>query len=327
MRSLVAALLRSESTAGESRLASDPWRVGWTRGGSCRALAEALGGSEAQHIGSNLAESCVDHRIDVLVAPRLSSFDLVPVAVPHDVDLTRVEAVTIAVSDGPHSELAVHLGARLAARLGVPGEIVTAHRTERELGAALSRLEYLALPYPRLDRRDLRVETPAALTEALEPGTLLVLGAPGGSWLHRHILGPGHRLAVAAPGGAVAVRSAPRRCFHGMLDGLGATVEPTMAAGEARRIIHAPSLPVTDAGRLVGIVRRRRLDRAAADALVATLMEPPVALSATEPLEAAGDLRERLDGGPVPVVGPTGRLIGTIPSRGPAPPATLRRAS
>ena len=94
------------------------WNVGWTRGHGCQPLASVLGDGVATAIRDDLGRACVNERIDLLVARRLTSFDLVPVVVPHSVELDTVEIVTVAVSDGPHSPLAVAAAARLAARPG-----------------------------------------------------------------------------------------------------------------------------------------------------------------------------------------------------------------
>jgi CBS domain-containing protein len=47
--------------------------------------------------------------------------------------------------------------------------------------------------------------------------------------------------------------------------------------------------------------------------VVGDLMEPPISIDAAEPEEAAEEIRQFLDGGPVPVVGKGGRLLGVIP--------------
>ncbi len=273
-----------------------------------------LGDDVIRSSGANLAESCITERIDVLVARRLSTFDLVPIVVPHDVDLDRVGGVTAAVGDGPHSEFAAEVTDRIAQRLGVSGEMVSAFRTERERRGVSSRLEHLSGRFPRLARRAVEVPTAAALTATLPPSSLLVLGAPGGSWLQRQLLGPGHRLTVAAPAGAIVVRNAPRRCFHRAVPGHRMAVGPYLTVAEARRLLAGQrSMPVAEAGILLGILRHTHLADAPGDVPVSEIMEPPVSVAATESLEAIADIREHLDDGPVPVTGPNGTLIGTIP--------------
>ena len=295
---------------------TQPWRVAWTRGQACRQVAEALGDGSSRPLQSDRGRSCIADRIDLLVARRLSSFDLVPLVVPHDVDLDRIESVTAAVSDGPHSDLAAAIAARLAHKLGSAGELATLYRTPAERSAAVGRLQRIGRLHPSLARRTVEANTAAALVHDLGPATLLVLGAPGGSWLQRQIFGPGHRLTVAAPGGALVARSAPRRCFHASLDLAGRVVGPHLTVTEGRRLLGDVVIPVAEGGRLVGIVRRDAL-RTAPDGLqLGDIMEPPVSVSATESLEAARDLHQFLDGGPIPVVDNAGHLIGMIP---PAP--------
>lgn len=289
-------------------------RVAWTRGDGCLPLAEVLGGGVAIAITGEPEESCLTNRVDLLVARRMTSFDLVPVAVPVATTLTNVTEVTAAVAGGPHSELAAAVAARIAAALGVDGALATVHRGDRDRAPSLERLGELAGHHPQLDRTVIESQSVAGLIEVLSPTTLLILGAPGGSWLHRQFFGVGHRLQVAAPGGVIVVRSAPRRCFHRTVDAAGVAVGPHLSAAAARDVVRYEVVPVADAGQLVGVVRLSALREADGHLSVADVMEPPVAVEATEPLTAADDLKDFLDGGPVPVTDRRGRLIGTIPA-------------
>jgi len=63
---------------------------------------------------------------------------------------------------------------------------------------------------------------------------------------------------------------------------------------------------------LVGVLRVSALAAAPGNLPVAELMEAPVAVTAIEDVDAAADLREFFEGGPVPVVDHAGHLIGTI---------------
>lgn len=290
----------------------DAWRVAWTRGDGCRPLAELLGDSPGRPIESNLRQVCVSDRVDLLVTRRLTSFDLVPLVVPQSVALGDVASVSVAVSGGPHSDLAASVAARIAARLGVPGELATAYRTANEHEDAMQRLERIGGAHPELDRRAIEASSAAALVDPLTADTLLVLGAPGGSWLQRQLFGPGHRLAVAAPGGVVIVRSAPRRCFQDTDPDSRHAVGPQLAVREALRLFADAVIPVAEGGKLVGIVRAATLRSAHKRTAIGDVMEPAVAVSATEPTEAAAELYEFLDGGPVPVVDEQGYFIGTI---------------
>jgi hypothetical protein len=287
--------------------------VAWTRGHGCRDVARLLASGEPVPIGPNLARSCVEHRIDLLVTGRLSSFDLVPVVVPSHVDLGRVRTITAAVADGPHSPLVASVAARLAGTLRVPGELVTVYRRPEELPGAMQRIDRLGARHPELGRRVAQAPSAAGLTATLNSFNLLVLGAPGGSWPQRQLHGPGHRLADAAPGGAVVVRDAPRRCFHAAADAAGpAAVGPEMSAADARRLVTAPAVPVAAAGKLVGVLRAGALDDAMDESVVGDLMEPPVAVRDIEMLDAAAELVAFFEGAPVPVVDDQANLVGLV---------------
>ena len=73
-----------------------------------------------------------------------------------------------------------------------------------------------------------------------------------------------------------------------------------------------PSVPVADDGVLVGIVRVADLAEGPGSETVGDVMEPPVSIEAVEAVEAIDELREFLDGGPVPVVDRDGRLLGVV---------------
>jgi len=64
--------------------------------------------------------------------------------------------------------------------------------------------EYL----PDLPTETAQAAHPAAMVSALPAGTLLVVGAPRGSWFQRQFFGPGARIQSKAPNGAIVVRSA-----------------------------------------------------------------------------------------------------------------------
>ncbi len=298
-------------------------RVAWTRGSACLPLAELLSEGPAIPLSGDIERSCVVDRVDLLVLRRMSRIDLVPTVVPHGVDFEEVTAVTAAIGEGPHSSLAAAVTDRVAAALGVPAELATVYRTEDESHSAISRLDRFAREYPGLRRRAVAARDARGLIDALSPSTLLVIGAPGGSWLQRQIFGPGHRLMVAAPGGALVVRNAARRCYHEAADPARVVVSPYLSVSDALTFMDHETVPVADAGRLVGIVRTAALRNAGPDSVVADAMEPPVSVAATEPAGAAIDLMDFLDDGPVPVIDKTGHLVGVIHTR-PEPTNTER---
>ena len=287
-------------------------RAAWTRGRGCQPLAEMLSDEAAIPVKGDLHTMCVSAAIDILVGRKMTRFDLVPTVVPHNIDLDRVTSVTIAVGEGPHTPLAAAVGARIAACLGVPGEMATVFRTAPESHVALERLGRFAASYPGMGHRSIANSSATVLLDGLDPSALLVVGAPGGSWIHRQLFAPGHKLQVAAPGGAVVVRAAPRRCFQEAVDATGIAVSPHLSASVADALISHPSVPVADHGELVGIVRRGALEEAGPSDQVGQIMEPPVSVAPTDSAAAARALHEYLDFGPVPVVGDGGTLTGVV---------------
>jgi len=289
---------------------SRPPRVAWTRGNGCLQLAELLSDGVPLSIGGDLPRACVERRVDLLVTRRLTNFDLVPTLVPHAFDETNVRAVTAAVADGPHTPLAAAVAARLGAALGVPAEVATVYRSADELPAAIQRLDGLGRPHPDIGRRAAHAPSAVHLIDTLSPETLLVVGAPEGSWFQRQLYGTGHRLLVSAPAGSVQVRSAPRRAFQAASDATGVAFGSHLTVADARRLVGHRTVPVADGGLLVGILRAAVLDGVPAHLTVADVMEPPVAAHSHHTLSEVEDLRAALDGGPIPIVDDAGYLLG-----------------
>ena len=292
-------------------------RVGWTRGEGCLPLAELLT-SDPIPVGKQLVATCVEERLDAVVTRGRSPSDVVSTLTPRSFDAEsaeRVEEVVVAVADGPNSPFAVAIADRVRSALDVPGRMLTVFRSEAEHVAAELRLSSYAGSHPRFSRDALEAPNVKVLLDALSAGSLLVIGAPEGSWFQRQLLGPGPALIGGAPGPSIAVRSAPRRCFHLMRPAAGRAVAPHMAARDALLVTTDPTVPVADGGLLLGIARREALRSASADASVADVMEDPVAVQTTEPTTAADELSEFLDGGPIPVVGEKSELLGLIDLR------------
>ena len=301
----------SNPPSAKASVAPDNRKVVWTRGSGCASLAEVLGGVQARKADGDLRTVCIEMRADLLVTRRLTSFDLVDVAVPHHFVPARVESVVAAVAGGPHSSLAARIAGLLAGGLGVPGRVVIASPTPTEDAHAEAALAALATDRFDIPRSVARATTAKALIESLSPGTLLVLGAPGGSWMQRQFFGPGRKLIYSAPAGAVIVRSAPRRCFQ--------AAEPAVVLGTPMRVRDAEyiiedrlAVPVAEAGRLVGIVRARSLLSGTDEATVGEVMEAPVFLHVDDPIDDVVDVARFLAGGAVPVVDRDGRLFGVI---------------
>ena len=284
--------------------------VVWTRGKGCSELAGLLGTGEPSRIGGDLVDECVSARADLLVSRRLpGSFELVNVAVPVDFEPENVTKVVSAVAGGPHSALAATTGALLAERLGVEAEMISAARPDDGVEEAEEILERIGLEVPSMSGRVVEVEGVAELLADLEEGSLLVIGAPGGSWLQRARFGPGARLRSKAQAGAVIVRSAPDRVFQHM--GEPVFVGPLRQANDTLRIHDEGVLAVADEGLLVGLVRREHLV-SAGDAVVGSLMEQAVSAKVDETVNDARVHEETFGEDPIPVTDHEEHLVGAL---------------
>ncbi len=288
------------------------WNVIWARGEGCAELAGLLAESHAARAASDLRTSCIDNKATMLVAARLPSFDGSSVAVPHDFpqDPSEIRSVVAAVSGGPHSQLAVVVAQRLADRLSVPAGAVACHRGVDGAENAMSLVERIATENRRMHARTLEMRSPGALGAALEPGAVLVLGAPGGSWFQREIFGPGARLRAGAATGAVVVRQAPPRVYQVM--------QPARAIGSHMRVRDAIELTtdqwvaIADHGLLTGVVSREVLLAAPPHVDVASMAVPPIFVAPDLATSAAAGVVAARGGGPLPVADPDGRIYGTV---------------
>jgi hypothetical protein len=288
----------------------DDLKVVWTRGKGCLELAEALGGADVDRIQGDLAESCIAERADVLVTKRLpSDFDLINVVVPVDFDADKVTSVVATVAGGPHSALAAETAARMAAHLGVEAEMLSAARSDDEIDSAHEILEQIGAQLPDLSRRVVVVDGISRLVEDLDDGALLVLGAPGGSWINRSRTGPGARLRRTAQAGVVVVRSAPDRVFRFMGDPV--YVAPLRQADDTLRMHRENTLAVADGGRLIGLVRREGLLRAGGDP-VASVMEEALSVRVDETIHQARELEPTFGPDPIPVTDHEEHLVGGL---------------
>jgi len=287
------------------------WRsVVWTRGSGCAELASLLALGEPAQVGDDLRSACIAERARLLVARKLTSFELVSIAVPVEFVSGLVGGVVAAVGPGPHSPLAALIADRLAGAIGVSGSLVSASPAPDQDGSVEATLAEIAASVPELPAKVVRASSARGLVGTFPPGTLLVVGAPGGSWLQRQFFGPGRKLIVGSPAGAVVVRDAPRRCFQEMLepDALGSG----LTVGEARRLLQGDAAPVVADGRLVGVVRRAALDEAFPEDPIGSIAEDPVFVSEEDPIEAALEVAGFIR--PVPVVDGSGRLTGVMPA-------------
>lgn len=285
-------------------------RVVWTRGKGCHELAEALGGDKSSRIQGDVADGCITERADVLVSKKLSSgFDLVNVAVPVGFEPDKVIRVAATVAGGPHSALAAETAAKLAQSLDVEVELLSAASDDAEISAAHAILDQVGATIPNVSRRVVVVDGIAELVDGLDEGTLLVLGAPGGSWLSRSRTGPGARLRRTAQAGAIVVRSAPDRVFRFMGDPV--FVAPLRQADDTLRMHTESTLAVADGGRLVGLVRREGLVKAGGEP-VASVMEDALSVKQDETLLEARALEPTFGPDPIPVTDHDEHLVGGL---------------
>lgn len=284
--------------------------VVWTRGNGCFELAEVLAGGEVHRVEGDLADGCIEKRADFVVAKKMpGSFDLANVAVPVDFDVDRVEAVSATVAGGPHSELAAATAHHIARALDVPFEIVSAHQDADGLAPAMNLVSQFGVLFPEADRRVVQAQDMSELTETVGEGSLLVVGAPGGSWLRRSRFGKGARIRGVAPAGAVMVRSAPDRVYRFMTDPV--YVASLLQASDTLRLHSQNVLAVADQGRLVGLVRRETLAGVGTE-IVASVMEDPLSAKVDETLDEAKALGETFGEDPIPVTDHSEHLVGAL---------------
>jgi hypothetical protein len=285
--------------------------VVWTRGRGCVELAELLANSGGpKRIAGDLVNECIDNRADLLVTKKLpGDFDLVSVAVPVDFQPEKVTSVVATVAGGPHSLLAATVAARLGEALGVPAEMVSASIPYDEPPGAVEVLDRIGSSVPEITGRVIEVDGIEGLVEGLDDGALVVLGAPGGSWLQRAMFGPGARLRRTAQAGAIVVRSAPDRVFRFM--GEPVYVAPLRQATDTLRFHAENTLAVAEEGRLVGLVRRERL-LDAGTAPVSSVMEDALSVKVDETIEEAWELEPDFGEDPIPVTDHREYLVGGL---------------
>lgn len=278
----------------------------YTRGGGCEELARLVS-EDAIRVVGDLGEVCISSRADLLVTRRPpGDFDLVSVAIPVGFSPSEVSQVVAAVSGGPHSGLAASLADVVARGLGVGLSIASAFFQDENKAEAEKAVDRFAEKIRGAERLIIAADDPSAFVSQLPGRSLLVLGAPGGSFLSRTFFGPGARLRAAASAGAVMVRHASPRVFHVMLEPV--FVGPLHHAGDTLRLHDARVLAVVENGLLVGIVHRPSLMSASPDTPVGELMEAPVSVQLDDSVLSL-DLSTN---GPVAVTDAAGRLVGTL---------------
>jgi CBS domain-containing protein len=188
--------------------------------------------------------------------------------------------------------------------------MVSAYPSPEDLPAAQRIVETLAGQIPDLPGRVVETADARELIEALPADALLVLGAPGGSWLQRAFFGTGVRLRQRAPAGAIVVQNAPARVYHQMEEPF--YVSRHLLVGDALRLVEHGVAAVVDEGKLIGIVRMSLLERADPGMRVGDLMDDPISLDVGAGYEETGRLADLFGGAPIPVVDDEGRLVGCV---------------
>lgn len=286
-----------------------PRTVLWTRGDGCRELAELLAGDRAIQVVGDPREAGIRYRADMVVMKKVGSLDLLPVAAPTGFDPPAATHIVAAVGEGPHSALAATVAGRIAARLDLPVEAVTAVRPGAPRAEARRTVDR-ARAASGIPGRVVEAESAAGLLESIASSTLLVLGASGGSWLHRQFFGPGARLRTHAPAGTIVVRDSPKRAFHMMSEPYGVSLH--LGIRDALVVVTEPVTPVVDNGQLVGVVRKQTLADAPPEGEVADVMETPAFVEATDDLDEIAHVVEFYEGSRIPLVDRKGRLVGLL---------------
>ena len=288
----------------------DDLSVVWTRGRGCAELAGLLAEGEPSRIAGDIEDECIGRRADLLVSRRIpGSFELISVAVPVDFQPDNVTSVVATVAGGPHSLLAAETASQLGRALHVQAEMVSAASPDDGPESAKEVLNQIGGTLPDLGSRVVEVDGITELVDSLDDGALLVLGAPGGSWLQRSMFGPGARLRRTAQAGAVVVRSAPERVFRYMGDPV--YVAPLRLADDTLRFHAEGTLAVADEGRLVGLVRRERLAEAGGSP-VGDIMDEAMSVRVDETMTKAWALEPTFGPDPIPVTDHDEHLVGGL---------------
>ena len=281
--------------------------VVWTRGSGCRELAEVIAGDAAVRVNADPVATCIDTGATLMVSRRLSSFDLCNVAVPSGFSADEITGVVATVGSGPHSSLAAAIAERIGRGLDVPARAVYAHGGSKTTPAATRIVQELDAQFPGLDIEAVGAASPEAIVQDLPEGTLLVIGAPGGSWFQRQFFGPGARIRHKASGGTVVVRAAPARVYQVM--------EPPTAFGPHMRVADAVAVGIGDAvvaseSALLGVVSAAMLNGADSDTELGALAKETASLAPEETIVHARNLDDNTDTTSIPVVDGSGKLIG-----------------
>lgn len=287
----------------------DRCRVVWAGGKRAKDLAGVLSAGDSLRAGSNLSTSCIDSRAGLLVLSSRISFDLCSFVVPHGFDRDATRSIVAAVGGGPHSLLAAVLAEWLSLRLGVPACAVYGHSDPSELIRGEDVLGTVVDHLPRMEVRTVEAPSPKAMVGELPKGTLLIVGASGGSWFQRRFFGPGARIRAKAPTGTIVVNHNPGRVYQVMRPPVA--YGPNMRVSDAMQLSEGGRVVVANQGRLRGTVDAEVLKSARRDLELQQVMERDTFLSADDQISEIVALATSR-GGPFPVVDDRGQLMGCV---------------
>jgi CBS domain-containing protein len=288
----------------------DDFGVVWAGTGQAHELAKQLSDAPPTKAQSNLVASCIDARASLLVLSKRTSFRLCSFAIPHGFTPEGTRSIVAAIGGGPHSALAGTLADRLARSLDVPASAVCGYSTPDEISRAEAVAQNAAARLPHLDIRVVEAPGPAEMVRALPSGTLLVVGAPGGSWFQRRFFGPGARIQAKAPGGTIVVNHNPHRVYQAMQPPIA--FGPHMRAIDATELAKGADVTVAEHGALIGTVSHEALTSAAPDTELHVLVDDAVFLSAEEEIDDAIDLLGSSPLRVLPVIDGMARLVGRV---------------
>lgn len=285
-------------------------RVVWAGGNQARALAEVLADGTATRAGPNIVASCVDARASLLVVSNQTSLDLCSTAVPHDFDRENTESIVAAVGGGPHSLVAAALADWLSEAMGIPASATFGYSNPTELVEARKVLEQISAQLPQLDTRIVQASSPAAMVETLPAGTLLIVGASGGSWFQRRFFGPGARIQAKASAGTIVVEHHPSRVYQVMRPPIA--FGPRMSVADALVLSEGVGIIVAERGKLLGTVKIAALTEAQPDLAIRDVMEHGIFFDLTDTIADAIELATHEPDSLIPVVDGESFLVGRV---------------
>jgi hypothetical protein len=285
-------------------------QVVWAGGSQARNLADALSGGEPLRSGPNLAASCIESKAALLVLSKRTTFDLSSTATAHGFSRDKTRSIVAAVGGGPHSVLAATLADWLSLRLGVPASAVSGYSEPSERSDAESALRATLARLPGMDACTIEASSPSAMVRTLPPGTLLIIGAPEGSWFQRRFFGPGARIQAMASSGNIVVRHRPARIYHVMREPVA--YGPHLRVSDALGAANGFDIVVAEHGELLGTVQADTMMNARSDLELHQVMVDGIFLAPEDTVSDAIALTSPSGRALIPVVDSNARVVGCV---------------